>query len=74
MDKSPEQEAMGLKLDQIERQAWDAMAHYRFFEACAYIEFWAVLHKQSLLKRQNPFQEVAALARRKCQEKLREVK
>jgi len=75
MDKSAvEREAISARMDEYELLAWREIGHYRFFQAFAAMEAWVLLHRLSGQKRQNPFQEVAALARRKHQAKLKEVK
>lgn len=60
-----EREALSAKMDEYERLAWHHLGHYRFFQAFAAMEAWALLHRLSGQKRANPFQEIAGLARRK---------
>lgn len=63
-------EAIRSRMDDIETRVWDHLRHHRFFEGMGLIELWHILHRESGAKLANPFQDIAALARRKYTEKL----
>ena len=74
MDNPESKELYRRRLDDLELKAWDSLAHHRDFEGFGFIELWNMVHKESGLRLKTPFNDLASLARRKYQEKLKEVK
>lgn len=74
MDNPESKQLYQKRLDELEISVWDCLARHRMLEGCALIEVWNVVHRESGLKLNNPFNDIARLARQKRQEKFREVR